>query len=285
MIDLIAFSLPHTATPQLKDIEFGWDGRCRGKYKNLNIVQYPEGIYCSGSIAKFLHGENVSTLSRKNVIEAISKLESETGWDLHKAELKQIEIGFTTPVNNHVGDYLKLWGRLPRNKLWTIQGGTIESVINSTGNRSFIAYDKGLEARGDIPPLFEGMNLLRMELKYKKQLKKFLGVCSPWEIVEKDFYKKLVDNFMSLYFQIPKTRQPVLDLSESLSPKDIDNFLKVTGFQCIWDNLLCKVNSLERSGKLTRADRVRKSLRVLSSHLNYTEPDELIKELDSKVIT
>ena len=175
MIDLIAFFIPETGTPKLDNFELNWGGSYRGNYKNLKMIQFPDRIYCRGSLAKFLQGENVSTLSRKGVIEALEKLEYETGWNLKKAELKQLEIGCTIPVDHSVNDYLKNWGRVPRNKLRTYQGKTIESVTNTTGNRSFIGYDKKHEARGKVPSIFSGMELLRLELKYKKQLKNYLG--------------------------------------------------------------------------------------------------------------
>ena len=56
-------------------------------YYDMRITQYPDGVYCTGSLATYLQGGNVLPLTRRTVEDALGKLETETGWDLKKAEL------------------------------------------------------------------------------------------------------------------------------------------------------------------------------------------------------
>ncbi|MCG8451677.1 MAG: hypothetical protein MI717_00670 [Spirochaetales bacterium] len=285
MIDKIAFSLPGSTTPELENAEVGFHGGIKGKYSNMSISVFPEKrIYCRGSLAKFLHGQNVTSLTREEFRRSLEKLEEESGWNLHNAEIRQLEFGFTTPVNHPVGQYLGLIGRRPRSKRVVWENGMIQCIENSTKSHSFILYDKNAESRRNIPLLFQGMNLLRLELKLKKSVKKYLGSVSPWDLLEKDKYRSLNELFMDYYFSIPKLNQPVLDVTEKLTPKDFLKILEVVGIHSLGPELWRIIAILSESGKLSRVDRLRECLQRLNTNSKFTEPDELIKELDSKVI-
>lgn len=285
MIDRISFTVPETKAPQLEDLTPRWGGGIKGKYKNFNVIQTTEGIFCSGSIATYLQGENVTPLNRKTIKEAIQQLESETGWNLQNAELKQLEIGATLPVSRQPSDYLNSWGIVPRFTKRTYQKQYLETIIYTTWNRSFSGYDKRQESK-TIPPLFGDSELIRLELKYKKSLNKHLKrALSPWDITEKEIYMELVKRWKAFYFSIPKGREPVIDITDRITPKDIDNILKLFGYQALGDKYFSLINTLENKGIFGRvqAGRARKAIRDLSSNTRLSEPDILTQELDSKV--
>ena len=289
MVDRISFTLPGGAVPELENMKISWDGSSRGTYKNMRIIQSPDRIFCSGSVAKYLQGENVSPLTRSTVKEAISKIERDTGWDLHKAELKEVEIGATLPVKEPVSEYLSSWGIVPRfTKNTYHQKNTFETVLYKTVNRSITGYDKRAEAK-EIPGIYSDSELLRLELRLKKKAviyDIFKRSLTPWDLTYKAVYNKLVKLWKDFYFSIPKGRIPILDVTDGASPKDLDNILKLIGIQTVGeDRFLSYVSTLEKKGIYgqTQASRARKTARDILKNKHISEPDIFTRELDSKV--
>jgi hypothetical protein len=283
MIDSISFSLSDEKIPQLKGLEYSWGSNRKRTFKNLTLIQNPDSVYFAGSIAKFLNGENVTTLSRYSVAQALEKIEATFGWNLKNASLTKLEVGCTIPVKEPAFKYLSALGRIPRYKLLKISKNTLETVLNFTGNRSFIAYDKRIEAGKSIPPMFSGMELIRLELKIKKQLNKYLGECSPWDLVDPSLYHELQKQFRDFYYSVPKEKMPYLDLTEAVTLKDINNVLKAVGASLFADTLSDSLEDFVDQGKLGRVDRVRKSLNDTRNNPKYSDTTELIKELDAQV--
>lgn len=285
MLDGISFTLAGGKAPELENLKMFRDDYYRGKLGTLTVKQYPDGVYCTGSIAKYLNGENVSTLNRHGVKDALSKLEAATGWDLKRAVVKTLEIGATLPVKNPPCNYLTSWGSLSRFTKSTYQKKYLETVTLYTGERSFTGYDKRAEAK-EIPPIFSGSELIRLELKYKKALKKHLGKLTPWDLAEKEIYTKLVKRWQGFYFAIPKGRAAVLDISDGISPKDLDNVLRIHGLQALgYDKYLGFIATLESRGALgiVQAMRARKAARDLAGNIISSQADGLTQELDARV--
>jgi len=290
VIDSISFRVPGGYAPDLENRTVYREDYFRGMLGNMRVTQYPDGVYCTGSLAGYLQGSNVLPLTRRTVEDALGKLEGATGWDLKRAELFQVEIGTTLQVENPPCMYLASWGNVPRFTKRTYQKRELETVTLSTGARSFTGYDKRLEAEGrgvEIPAIFSGAELIRLELKYKKGLKKRLGrPLTPWDLADRATYTELVNRWQDFYFRIPKGRVPVLDVSGGVSPKDIDNALRAYGLQSLgYDNASGFIGMLERRGMLGRvqAARARKAIRDAAGDSKISHADNLTAELDARV--
>jgi hypothetical protein len=290
MMDSISFRVPGGKAPDLEKVTTYRDDYFRGQLGNMRITQYPDGAYCTGSLATYLQGGNVLPLTRRSVEDALGKLETETGWDLKKAELKQVEIGSTLQVQNPPCMYLASWGNVPRFVKRTYQKRELETVTYSTEARSFTGYDKQKQggSRGQvIPSLFSGAELIRLELKYKRGLKQQLGrSLTPWDLAERETYTELVRHWQEFYFRIPKGRVPVLDVTGGISPKDLDNVLKGYGLQALgYDTYSGFVSLLERRGNLGRvqAGRAREAARQIAADNRISQADGLTAELDARV--
>lgn len=286
MIDNVSFCIQGGKAPELDNLRMIRDDYYRGTLGTLTVIQNPDGVYCTGSIAKYLQGENVTTLTRRAVGDALSKLEAASGWDLHRAELKQIEIGSTVQVKQPPCFYLASWGNVPRFTKQTYQKKDLETVSYFTGERLFSGYDKRAESK-KIPAIFSGAELIRLELKYKKALKRHLKrTLTPWDLADRETYTGLAKRWQGFYFEIPKGRAAVLDITDGLSPKDLDNALKGYGLQALgYDTYSSFITSLEKRGTLGRvqADRARKAAREVSQDNRISEADGLTQELDSRV--
>lgn len=283
---MVAFTVSNRLSPELDNLRPLGNDSFIGNLENLRVIHRPDGIYCSGSIVKYLQGENVTTLTLKTVKEALLKLEDITGWDLKETELKQVEIGATIPVKLPACYYLASWGTIPRFLKHTYQRNTLETITFSTKDRSFTGYDKKLESN-NIPSIYSGTELIRLELRYKRALKRRMKQkLSLWDLTDKNVYLTLVSHWRDAYFSIPKSREVILNTTENISPKDLDNALKLYGLQQIGiDNYLILINSLAQRGTLgaVQAGRSRKNIRDLEKDPRISQPAGLIKELDAKV--
>jgi hypothetical protein len=287
MIDNVGFIVNSDFTPELENMDRNYSGDTFGNFKNFKIIHRPENIFCSGSLGKYLNGENVTNLSRKTLIKALKKLEDETGWNLRETEIKTLEIGATIPLKKPVSSYMQLWGRVTRNKKIDYWGSTLETVINKTGDRSFQGYDKVIESKKNIPEFFKGDNLLRLELKYKKGIKNYLGKLSLWDLTDKKIYSKLLENWKETYLSIPKKKCTVLDVSDNVNPKGLKDLLSSYGLNTYgFDNYISFINSLESSSLLgsTQARRARTEAKSLIENIKVSETNDLTYELDSKVL-
>jgi len=289
MIDSISFWLPLGIAPDLSNRQASGEG-FRGSLGNMRVTQRPEGIYCTGSIARYFQGNNILPLTRRSLEDALRKLEKDSGWDLKQAELRQVEVGTTLPVKKAPSQYLESWGPLARFKKTTHQGNELETVIYRTGERSFTGYDKAKEAEStgqEIPFILSGAELIRLELKYKKGLKKrFDRVLNPWDLADRAIYSELVNRWQAFYFRIPKGKIPVIDTTGGISPKDLDKALKLWGLEAMGkDKYLGAVAVLEREGKLGRvqAMRARGLVKEAAKETRVSMPDTLTAELDSLV--
>lgn len=287
MIDNIGFVVNSDFTPELENTSTSFYGDTIGYFKNFRIIHRQENIYCSGSISKFLNGENVTTINRKSLIKALKLLEDQTGWDLKDTEIKTLEIGATIPLKRPVALYLEQFNRATRNKKIDYWGSTLETVINKTENRSFQGYDKSIEARKNIPEIFQGSNLLRLELKYKKKIKEYLGQLSLWDLTEKEVYSKLLNNWKESYFSIPKKNSSVLDITEGINPKGLKDLLSSYGLNTYgYDKYINFINSLEKTNSIGRvqAGRARTEAKSLQDNIKISETNDLIYELDLRVL-
>lgn len=290
MIDSVSFWVPDGNAPDLKNVQAYREDYYRGTLGNMRVIQNPDGVYCTGSLATYLQGGNVLPLTRRTVEEALGKLERETGWDLKQASLKQVEIGATLPVQKSPACYLASWGPVPRFVKHTYQRQTLETITYATGGRSFTGYDKRKEAESkgqDIPALLSGAELIRLELKYKRNLKQRMGrPLTPWDLADRETYSELVRHWQAFYFRIPKGRIPVIDTTGGISPKDLDSALKGYGLQSLgMDSYTGFIAMLERQKILGRvqADRARKAARDTAGNERISMADELTAELDARV--
>jgi hypothetical protein len=121
-----------------------------GTIGNMAVHQNLDGVTIRGSIAKYLHGENIRPLTRKSVQAAIEKLEEDTGLSLGEAVLCSVEVGTSVILKEKPAEFMRLFGEAARyTKTVHSRNGFIETVLygTSTGAYAFCVYDKGRECR------------------------------------------------------------------------------------------------------------------------------------------
>jgi hypothetical protein len=288
MVDALAVFLPDAQAPgdrlaELRPLRNG-EG-FRGLLGNLRVTQGREGVFIQGSLPTYLNGENARTLSRQGLRAALGKLEAESGLDLHTGRVYQMETAATLPVREAPRRYLETWGPLPRFRKDSYGNG--ETVLYRTGGRSFTGYDKGAErAPEPLPYPLEGRYALRLELRYKRGLRRVLGrFISPWELTESEPYLAAVERWKRLYFDIPKKRE-VLLIMEGMTTKRLERSLAALGLHELG---LDRLNAIIRDGQAsealdrTTATRMRQLARELGQDEKLTSTEPLTAEIDEKV--
>ena len=86
----------------------------KGKLKNMVIWRNPDCVTIIGSLAKYLHDENITPLKREEVKQAIKKLEHDIGLSLKNAAVCSAEFGTSIVVKEKPFEYLDLFGYTKR---------------------------------------------------------------------------------------------------------------------------------------------------------------------------
>jgi hypothetical protein len=257
----------------------------RGFLGNLRVKQDREGVYIQGSLPTFLLGENSLTFTRQGLLASLGKLEADSGLDLHAGLVRQLEIAATLPVQEAPRRYLETWGPLSRFQKDCYGDG--ETIIYRTGSRSFTGYDKGAErAPKPLPCPLEGRYALRLELRYKRSLRRVLGrTYNPWEFAEPELYREASKRWERFYFSIPKIRGVYMPM-DGMTTKRLERSLAALGLHALGlDCLIAIIQDGQASGALDRttATRMRQLVRILGQDGKLTNTEHLTAEIDEKV--
>ena len=254
------------------------------RYKNL-LVQKNKYTSISGSIPKFLYGNNTQGANLTDCNNFFLQLENKLGLNLEHCFISRIDYEKTIKTDLPPCNYLQTFCEVPPyKKIVTTGFSGIETVLYSTvnGNIAFCAYDKGKEAKIKN-------NLLRLEYRLldksivasKLNNKHLLSVQS---FLQEKTFATLENLFMDFYKKIPKVSKDLnaLEIKEKLTQREFINYLAY----------LYRVNNLEQYNTLKNAvldtsqntkNRVRAWERQKAPTINYLEKNDNIIELDKKI--
>jgi hypothetical protein len=301
MIDNIVFTVtgPKAKVWRLNikpDYQTGAD-HYTGHIGNMAIHETLNGVTINGSIAKYMHGENETPLTREQVAEGLYKLEKETGLNLKQAILRRVEIGTSIILQNPVAEYLRNFDPLPRYKRIKIDNTAgLESVTyhTKTGAVAFCIYDKNKElADGGehIPVLFQDCNIARLEYRILNRtgIKSLLGNghdLTPWNITDKETYRTLAGQFFDFYNSIPKTgRRIFIDGGRELKPSGFSEVLAEAYKQGHPEQYRALLQQAIDRGIVSSksTERIREKGRKNARNYTFSDTNGLITELDEKV--
>lgn len=307
MIDTITLSIDKMQYPESKIWRFNIPQEniiqtsadtYKGNLQNLKIFESMQYVTITGSMAKYLHGENITPKTRNDYTDALQKLENETGLELKNSFLRRVDFGENIPTNKHVFYYMDLMGTMRNSKYkrTTVDGcNGLESVLyqTRTGSIQFCAYDKILEFLefgkiNELPTEYTETNILRMEYRITKRngIKTRLGQgadITPYELAKKDTYKELQKQFFSFYSAIPKTgRQVFADGEKYITPKELNDILAESFRQLHPQEYKLLLQTLKTNGRITDWKRIKDKERRNSQNYAFSDTNPLIIELDEK---
>lgn len=262
---------------------------CTGTLENLRLKINGEHLSISGSIPKYLFGNNLESLTRKDTQTAIEKLSDILHLPIKDSKVFRLDLGANILVKEPLQNYYSCLGFLPR--FSRDQFGNNKTLSYKTTQKILVFYDKLKEARKSkvkIPEFYQDHPLLRYELRFLKRVSESLKVS---EIKAEDLYKessyiKTIDLWKQYYFSIPKINSIKLtnEALTMVNVKDFEKQLALIGLKTIGEQEIFQLleNSKSEIDKMTFS-RLKKKVTELLKQPELTEPNEAIKELDSKV--
>ena len=258
-----------------------------GRHKNLRVRVVDGQTHISGSLCKWHFGDNVRTLGKQDIKEAMENLQLELHLDMGEARVYRIDMGATIPVEKPVGFYLPSLGNANRYKRLELGNETLQYRMNQ---RTLQFYDKAAEMKHkkqNIPDEFAGSHLLRYELQYKKgiarQLKHEVRVI---DLNDGVFMNHLTKRWLSAYHGIRKKRNPRNELPGSwkqMQKAALVSFVERNGGLPSTENA---IDAFRQEGRLSskEATRIKSRLRNACQSELITAPCRLIEELDEKIM-
>lgn len=262
---------------QITDMKTG-EIKFFGKIENLRASVRLNGVFITGSLPKYFHGDNIHVLDRRATTQAIEKISDNLHLDVSSAQVTGLEFGANFVMSKPVEEYLTRLGNMPRLERYGFKPSAIYYKGRGREQQKVVAfYDKIAEAKEknyEIPVGLDKANILRYELRLKNHLARQM--------------QELLDRYQRYYFSIIKRRKPKSNVMEEIkSMKDardvlISKLLNKAGEGFVEDYIReLKEASVFKDPKCY--SRLKKEFQGIATKSNFTEDDDLIKELDDEV--
>lgn len=266
-----------------------------GKVGNIKVSQRYGGYTIQGSLPKFLYGDNVSQLSRKDVGLAIEKLSDRLHLPLCDADITSIEVGANFCLSSSTKCYTRLLGSMPRLQRKVMADSVYYQGMGKYHPREYYFYNKIEEVRakgGTAPIGFEVANMLRYEMRLQGRLAKQLSIpeFKASTLEDRAVYKELVKRWLDGYLSINKLQDMnddgLKDVASIKGAKEIlfSQLLAKAGGSSAIEEFVGKLKTESGlAGKRDAISRVRSSLYEIASISNLRADNSLIGELTSRV--
>ena len=265
-------------------------GSCGG----LKVSQNSFGVEVSGSLAKFLHGENITPMDLRGAADAVAKLSDALHLRMNEAKVTRLEFGRTLEVSRPVPDYLQRLGDVPRMRRGVFAPGALYYLNKGKEQNKVLAfYDKGDEARAGgmaIPAGLESSNLLRYELRFYKRVAQQAKAreVTAATLYNELFYRHMVELWRDNYFSILKTNKTGYDMDKIKTVSDAVEALAAKLIsQAGKGQITDYVYMLKAAGVFPDRKyytRLKRKLHDMAAKAGAGVPDELVRELDGKVM-
>lgn len=190
------------------------------------------GIYSNcvtlykGSLAKWQMGNNVVPMSRRNIKSAIDLLSNETNLDWNKAKITRLDWAVNVITKHKPSMYFGYLSALPRfERLEQQYGLRYEQVWVKMA-----LYDKVRECNGVVPELYKGVNILRCELRYLRDIGSRVGFDTLGSLCNGEDVMKL-NNRLWEYKSINKKSEYIMNCKGIETPGDIISLLAAIGVE------------------------------------------------------
>ncbi|MBT3386149.1 MAG: hypothetical protein HN410_20740, partial [Prolixibacteraceae bacterium] len=243
--------------------------------------------FYDSSICKYYLGDNFKTLSKGDTKRAIEKLSDTLHLPFHLANVTRIDFAQNLIMQYAEKTYYPYLGEAQYyNRLEQNNG-----LYYNNQKRQLLFYGKEYEQKvkkQSVPELYENQNVLRFEMRFKKQLRKQFN--RP-EIIasllyDETFYFNLVKMWRNEYLEIQKINSKLIGMKATGSKKEfIENLALFSVLELGQSKVLHKVKEWQEQGLISKKQAY--DLRVATKQLSRIKVDgkgnELITELDKKI--
>ena len=179
-----------------------------GKIGNLNVFITKYSIEINGgSLCKWYLGDNLQTLYRRDIKNAIEKLSDTLHLNIGNADITRLDIAQNILLNYPIRLYLKYFG-LYAHKLPLTQN---LGIYYEHGNETLCFYDKIEEMKRSgaiIPTIFTNENIMRYEQRYFGRIPQTFELpnFTADMLYKEKYYIKVLDKWRAAYEAIDKIK-------------------------------------------------------------------------------
>lgn len=303
MIDNIKLSLPRCRDmPDISGYLDNGNENCSmktgevsvyGNVENIKVTQYFGGYSIQGSLPKFLYGNNVCQLTRKEVGLAIEKLSDRLHLPLDDADITKIEVGANICLAKQHTAYTRLLGDMPRMQRVSMADSLYYQGSGKVPPRQYYFYDKVAEVRksgGTMPQGLEAANMMRYEMRLKGRLPFQLSIpeFKGSTLQDRVVYQELINRWLNGYLSIHKlVNMEDEHLKKGMSVKEAQEVFIAQqiakGGSSMIDEFIAKLKQNECFDNRLYYNRVKSNLQKLASKTKLSVDNGDIEELTAKV--
>ena len=264
-----------------------------GSVSNIMVSQTFGGYYIQGSLPKYLYGNNVCQLTRKDIGTAIESLSDTLHIPIQDADVTGIEVGANICLSKMPSAYIGLLGDMPRMKRVMLGDSLYYRGSGKVFPKQYYFYDKKQEVKekGCVMPVgLETANMLRYEMRLTKRLPKQLGIqeLKASTLQDRAVYRELVNRWLDGYLSINKiTDMKEGGIGKGLSVKEAQNIFIA---RCLAKGGVASINDFVDELKQNSVfderryyGRLKESLCKLASKGKSSVDNALIDELTDNV--
>lgn len=267
---------------------------CCGHLGGLFVAEYLSGLTINGSLTKYANdGSNAVNMTLEETRETLYELEDTYNIDLMSAHVSALEFGWNFVMKNEPSAYFPLLGEMPRRVRKEYKSETVYWQRRGLERDTLTLYDKVREAQRKkmaIPSYYEGMNLLRAELRLKNGLAMQLKMneVTGENLTEDFFISKLVNCMCDKYNSISKLNSINLEeIKNGLTEREyvfmyFSVLHKLVGSQFPISNFMADVRKKKVFKNQSQYTRLEKKLNGILSSVKLSDGDPLRAELDGK---
>ena len=265
-----------------------------GNVENIKVMQYFGGYSIQGSLPKFLYGNNVCQLTRKEVGQAIEKLSDRLHLPLNDARVTSIEVGANICLTKQHTAYTRLLGDMPRMQRVSMADSLYYKGSGKVHPRQYYFYDKVAEVRksgGTMPQGLEAANMMRYEMRLKGRLPKQLSIpeFKAATLQDRAVYSGLIDRWLDGYQSITKLvgdkDDSMMNISSVKDAKELffAQLIAKAGGSSAIDEYLSKLKEQSNIKDRREISKIKLGLQKLASKTSLTSDNGDIEELTAKV--
>ena len=264
-----------------------------GNVENIKVMQYFGGYSIQGSLPKFLYGNNVCQLTRKEVGQAIEKLSDRLHLPLNDARVTSIEVGANICLTKQHTAYTRLLGDMPRMQRVSMADSLYYQGSGKVHPRQYYFYDKVAEVRksgGTMPQGLEAANMMRYEMRLNGRLPFQLSIpeFKGSTLQDREVYQELINRWLNGYLSINKlVNMEDEHLKKGMSVKEAQEVFIAQqiakGGSSMIDEFIAKLKQNECFDNRIYYIRVKSNLQKLASKTKLSVDNGDIEELTAKV--
>ena len=264
-----------------------------GNVENIKVMQYFGGYSIQGSLPKFLYGNNVCQLTRKEVGQAIEKLSDRLHLPLNDARVTSIEVGANICLTKQHTAYTRLLGDMTRMQRVSMADSLYYQGSGKVHPRQYYFYDKVAEVRksgGTMPQGLEAANMMRYEMRLNGRLPFQLSIpeFKGSTLQDRKVYQELINRWLNGYLSINKlVNMEDEHLKKGMSVKEAQEVFIAQqiakGGSSMIDEFIAKLKQNECFDNRLYYNRVKSNLQKLASKTKLSVDNGDIEELTAKV--